>query len=287
MVRLNIRIEDLKRAKTGLDSKQIKARKELLALAMWFKVQHSNGAILRVTKAYLRKNAGIGKDKAERLIQQMKNSDLFTIIQQGDGTYRVWVGTFHDKQTKRKKSRRGRRYREDDVCLFEFEKDCKLKDIYNAINERLMLLSISAANRKESLRKGGEKSSSCSVANPVQVTTKAFAKTVGMGVGSVSRIKKRLVGRGVIASTYAEKHSTDLRNKKEAELLLQRLGKRDFTYRYGDFGYVLIPCSFSIIAHDGTRFFCHKFTNYKSSNEVRNLKANRSVRNRYSFMQFD
>ena len=55
MVRLNIRIEDLKRAKTGLDSKQIKARKELLALAMWFKVQHSNGAILRVTKAYLRK----------------------------------------------------------------------------------------------------------------------------------------------------------------------------------------------------------------------------------------
>lgn len=287
MVRLNIRIEDLKRARTGLDCKQIKARKELLALAMWFKVQHSNGAILRVTKAYLRKNAGIGKGKAVRLIQQMKESDLFTIALQGDGSYRVWVGSFHDKLTRRKKSHKGRRYREDDVCLFEFEKDCKLKDIYNAINDRLMLLPISAAIRKESLRKGGEKSPSCSVANPVQVTTKAFAKTVGMGVGSVSRIKKRLVGGGVIASTYAEKHSADLRNEKEAELLLQRLGKRDFTYRYGDFGYVLIPCSYSIIAHNGERFFFHKFTNYKSSNEVRNLKANRSARNKYSFMQFD
>lgn len=287
MIRLNIRIEDLKRAKTGLDSKQIKARKELLALAMWFKIQHSNGAILRVTKAYLRKNAGIGKDKAERLIQQMKESDLFTIIQQSDGSYRVWVGTFRDKLTKRKMSRKGRKYREDDVCLFEFEKDCKLKDIYNAINDRLMLLPISAAARKESLRKGEEKSSSCFVANPVQVTTRAFAKTIGMGMGSVSRIKKRLVGRGVIASTYAEKHMADLRNEKEAERLLQRLGKRDFTYRYGDFGYVLIPCSYSIVAYNGAKFFYHKFTNYKSSNEVRNLKANRSTKNPYAFMQFD
>lgn len=287
MVRLNIRIEDLKRARTGLDGKQIKARKELLALAMWFKVQHSNGAILRVTKAYLRKNAGIGKDKAERLIQQMKESDLFTVVQQNDGSYRVWVGPFRDKLTRRKKSRKGRRYREDDVCLFEFEKDCKLKDIYNAINDRLMLLPISAANRKESLRKGGEKSPSCSVANPVQVTIKAFAKTVGMGVGSVSRIKKRLVGGGVITSTYAEKHSADLRNEKEAELLLQRLGKRNFTYRYIDFGYVLIPCSYSIITHNGERLFFHRFTNYKSSNEVRNLKANRGKNNKYSFMQLD
>ena len=134
---------------------------------------------------------------------------------------------------------------------------------------------------------GGEKSSSCSVANPVQVTTLAFAKTIGMGIGSVSRIKKRLVDRGVIASTYAEKHMTDLRNEKEAERLLQRLGKRDFTYRYGDFGYVLIPCSYSIIAYNGDKFFCHKFTNYKSKNDVRNLMSNRDVKNPYTFMQFD
>lgn len=287
MARLNIRIEDLKRAKTGLDSKQIKARKELLALAMWFKVQHSNGAILKVTKAYLRKNAGIGNDKAERLILQMKESDLFTIIRQSDGTYRVWVGSFRDKLTKRKKSRKGRTYRADEVCLFEFEKDCKLKDIYNAINDRLMLLPISAASRKESLRKGEEESSSSSVANPVQVTTKAFAKTIGMGVGSVSRIKKRLVGTGVITSTYAERHSADLRNEVEAKRLLQRLGKRDFTYTYGDFGYVLIPCSYSIVAHNGATFFYHKFTNYKSINMVRNLKANRSKKKPYAFMQID
>lgn len=287
MVRLNIRIEDLKQAKLGFDGKQIKAKKELLALAMWFKVQHSNGAILRVTKAYLRKHAGIGKDKAERLIAQMKENDLFTVIRQNDGAYRVWVGSFHDKLTKRKKSRKGRKYREDDVCLFEFEKDCKLKDIYYAINDRLMLLPISAATRKESLRKGGDNNSPCSVANPVRITTRTFAKTIGMGIGSVSRIKKRLVKGEVLVSTYAERHSADLRNENEAKRLLQRMGRRGFTYTYGDFGYVLIPCSYSIIASNGDMFFYHKFTNYKSRNEFRNLKANRGKENLYAFMQFD
>lgn len=290
MITINIRIEDLKRLRFGLDSKQVKAKKELLALAILMKGKHSNGAILRLSKNYIRKNFGVGKVKAERLMGQMRESDMFTVADDArHGGLRVQVATFRDKTTKRKKSRKGRLYRSDDVCRFTFSEDSSLKDIYNLINEKLMLLPISSANRKDCLRKGGDKNPSCSVANPVSVTMRAFAKTIGMGVASVSRIKKRLLEREVITSTYAEKHSADLRNKVEADRLLMRLGKHGFTYTYGDFGYVLIPCKYSIVAHDGESIFYHKMFNYKSSNDVKNQKANPSGgrRGKYAFMVED
>lgn len=287
MITINIRIDDLKRLHHGVDSRQVKARKELLALAILMKGKHSNGAILRLSRKYLRKNFGIGDAKAKRLIQQMMESDLFTVRDDFKrGGLHVQVSSFRDKVSRRKKSRKGRLYRSDDVCRFTFSEDSNLKDIYNLINEKLMLLPISSANRKDCLRKGEAKTSSCSVANPVSVTTRAFAKTIGMGVASVSRIKKRLLGKEVITSTYAEKHSADLRNEFEAERLLQRLGKHKFTYTYGDFGYVLIPCKYSIVAHDGEGIFYHKMFNYKSSNGVKNRKANMGGgrRSQYSFM---
>ena len=53
--------------------------KELLALAIWFKMQHSNSVIWNVTEYKLRKGLRIGRPKAQRLIQDMKDSDLFTI----------------------------------------------------------------------------------------------------------------------------------------------------------------------------------------------------------------
>lgn len=289
-MRINIRIEDLKRLRFGLDSKRVKAKKELLALAILMKGKHSNGAILRLSKNYIRKNFGVGKEKAERLIRQMCESDMFTVADDArHGGLRVQVASFRDKTTKRKKSRKGRLYRSDDVCLLEFAEDSTLKDIYNLINEKLMLLPISSATRKDSLRKGEGKISSCCVADSVSVTTKAFAKTIGMGMASVSRIKKSLLKKEVISSTYAERHSVDLRNKVEADNLLKRFGKHKFTFTFGDFGYVLIPCKYSIIAHDGESFFYHKFFNYKSRNDVRNNLANQSneKRNKYALMVED
>ena len=70
---INVNIELLKRFSST------KRMKELLALAIWFKMQHSNSVIWNVTTFKLRKGLHIGNVKAERLIQDKKDSDLFSV----------------------------------------------------------------------------------------------------------------------------------------------------------------------------------------------------------------
>lgn len=272
MVHLNIPNEILKQVAHGGDYKAIKERKELLALAIWFKVNHSNSSILNVSKYNLMKWLRIGKIKAKRLIAQMKESDNFTVKGTGVGTYHVWVASFHDKADKRR-GKDGRIYRAENCCLFEVDKNYSLKDIYALINEKLMLLPISSASRKDGFVEANKKKNPRCVANPVRITLNAFASTIGMSRGSVSTLKKKLIGKGVFAAKPAEKHMTDLRNAALAAQMLLSLGVADFTYRYGDFGYVLIPCSYSITDVKGTGYK-HRFYNYKSRNEYRNALCN-------------
>ena len=103
---INVNIELMKRFSST------KRMKELLALAIWFKMQHSNSVIWNVTTFKLRKGLHIGNVKAERLIQDMKDSDLFSV--EGD---KVVVSSFRDHTTKFTK--KGREYHGSKVCKFE------------------------------------------------------------------------------------------------------------------------------------------------------------------------
>lgn len=272
MAHLNVPLDILKQVAHGGDYKAIKERKELLALAMWLKVNHPNSSILNVSKNNLVKWLSIGKIKAKRLIAQMIECDKFTLKETGVGTYHVWVASFHDKANIRR-GKNGRKYRSETCCLFEIDKNSSLKDIYALINEKLMLLPISSASRKDGFVEAKKQKNSRCVANHVHITLKAFAATIGMSRGSVSTLKKKLIAKGIMSAKPAEKHMTDLRNAVLAAQMLLSLGVADFTYRYGDFGYVLTPCSYSITDAKGTGYK-HRFYNYKSRNEYRNAVCN-------------
>jgi hypothetical protein len=225
---INVTIELLRRFSSS------KRMKELLAVAIWMKMQHSNSVIWNVSVSRLKNGLHIGKDKSRRLIQDMRGNDLFAMT--GD---KVMVSSFRDRTIKR--TRKGWVYHGAMVCKFEV-KDYTLRELYNLINEKLFEFQICAAEHKDCSLKDKKSSS----AKGHAITTKQFGKAINMSIGSVSTIKKRLVGRGRISSTYAEKYSFDVRNKDEKERVLHRTGKKKADYTIGELGFIVLPCSYSI-----------------------------------------
>lgn len=209
--------------------------KELLAVAIWMKMQHSNSVVWNVTASKLRKQLGIGKAKADRLIRDMKDSDLFSV----NGNI-VVVSSFRDKTAKI--TRKGTIYRGAMVCRFE-AREYSLKELYNLINEKLFEFQVCAAEYKDCLKCSTKKGIG---AKYHAITTIQFGMALNMGSGSVSRIKKRLVAERKIDSTYAQKHSFDMRNELERDRTLLRTGKSKEDFIIGDLGFVVLPCSYSL-----------------------------------------
>ncbi len=226
-----------------------KSMKELLATAIWMKMQHSNSVIWNVSATRLRKELHIGKEKSKRLIRDMRDNDLFFVA--GNN---VMVSSFRDHTIKW--NRKGRVYHGSLVCKFEI-RDYTLKELYNLINEKLFEFQICAAEHKDCLLKEHQKPVS---AKGHAITSRQFSKVINMSVGSVVTIKKRLVSQGRISSTLAEKHSFDKRNEDEKKRVLQSTGKQKEDFTIGDLGFVVLPCSYSIEdrrVSDGFRYLIY------------------------------
>ncbi len=237
---INVTLEILNRFSSS------KRAKELLAVAIWMKMQHSNSVIWNVTEYKLRKGLHIGKTKAGRLITDMRESDLFAV----DGG-NVAVSSFRDHTMKR--TRKGRAYHGAMVCKFEV-REYRLSELYNLINEKLFEFQICAAEHKDCLLKERNKPSS---AKGKAITTMQFKDAIKMGSGSVCRIKKRLSAEGKISFTLAEKHCFDMRNDEERLRTLQRTGKRKQDFAIGNLGFVVLPCSYSITDRSVSDGFRH------------------------------
>lgn len=237
---INVTIELLKTYSSS------KSMKELLALAIWFKMQHSNSVIWNVTEYKLRKGLRIGKVKAERLIRDMKESSLFSV----EGN-KVVVSSFRDHTTKW--TRKGKEYRGGMVCKFEV-KEYTMKELYNLINEKLFVYPICAAEHKDCCLKASDDGKVG--AKGKAITLGQFQKAINMCSGSASNLKKRLIREGKIASTIAEKHSFDLRNEEETRRTLARTGKKKADFVVGLFGFVVLACSYTVtdrMVSDGFR----------------------------------
>lgn len=237
---INVTIELLKAYSSS------KSMKELLALAIWFKMQHSNSVIWNVTTYKLRKGLRIGKVKAERLIRDMKESDLFSV----DGD-KVVVSSFRVHTTKW--TRKGKEYHGAMVCKFEV-KEYTMKELYNLINEKLFVYPICAAEHKDCCMKASDDEKVG--AKGKAITIGQFQKAINMCSGSVSKLKKKLIKEGKISSTLAEKHSFDVRNEEKTKRTLMRTGKKKADFVVGTLGFVVLACSYSVtdrMVSDGFR----------------------------------
>lgn len=247
---INVTIELLKTYSSS------KSMKELLALAIWFKMQHSNSVIWNVTEYKLRKGLRIGRPKAQRLIQDMKDSDLFTI----DGN-KVVVSSFRDHTTKW--TRKNKEYHGAMVCKFEV-KEYTMKELYNLINEKLFVYPICAAEHKDCCMKASDDGKVG--AKGKAITIGQFKKAINMSSGAVSKLKKKLIGEGKISSTLAEKHSFDVRNEEETKRTLKRTGKKKADFVVGTLGFIVLACSYSITdrtVSDGFRHLIYGKQNEK------------------------
>lgn len=222
-----------------------KRTKELLAVAIWIKMQHSNSVMWNVTEYKLRKRLHIGKAKAERIIRDMKESDLFTV----EGN-KVTVASFRDKQDKW--TRKGMVYHGAMVCRFPHQ-EYRLNELYNLINEKLFEYQICAAEHKDCCLNEQKPSG----AKGKAITIKQFKQALNMGAASVVRIKKRLIADGKVNSSIAEMHSFDLRNDEEQKRTLQRTGKRKADFVVGLLGFVVLPCLYSVADRSVTDSFRH------------------------------
>ena len=245
---LNINIDILRRHSHSKDAK------EALCFAIWCKMQHSNSIMYEMSLKEVKERLKVGYGKAKKLLACIDTNELF-IHDRESRTFRVV--SFRDKTAK--KTRKGRNYSSAFVCKIPVNKDYTLKGLYNILNEKLFLLPI-VGQEKNCLPNAEKKSSTRCLPN--FITLKEFEKVVGMGHGSVCKIKKNLINKGIIKSTIAEQHCTDIRDDEMKKSILQKWGRRGFTFVVGTLCYLIIPCSYSIGARSEYNSFQHKIYNY-------------------------
>lgn len=235
---LNITIDLLRRYSLS------KRMKELLGVAMWMKMQHSNGVMWNVTAYRLRKSLKVGKAKADRILKDMAYDELFLLKDRN-----VHVMSFRDHSPRQ--NRRGKDYRGAMVCKFPIRQDYTLKELYSLINERLFELPICAAEHKDC-------SQDLAGASGKAITVGEFMTVLQMGHGSVVRIKKRLVKQGSIVVTPAERAACiHVRNTNEQHSILSRLGRMGFTFTYRTFRYIISIARYAINDADILKCFRH------------------------------
>lgn len=248
---VNISLDILKQYS---DSKE---RKELLATGIAFHLWRSNGVVWNVTYRNLMEWLHIGKKKAKRLIVQMETDPMFDV----NGT-KVSVHSFRDKTQKRTK--KGRRYSGAVCALIKANRDYTLKELYDIINDLLLLARIKATTGLTPYP----------IEDSVQprsyLTCRSLAKTIGMGRSSVSRITKRLKDNGtiikdpaIICAVLGMEHATEIK------CILHRLGYHSISFQKGSNAWIVIPCGYAINDPEVLHSIRHKIYGYHKNGHAK------------------
>lgn len=246
---LNIPISTIRRYS------RTKRDKEALCFAVWCKMQHSNSIMFSMTKIQVKKSLCVSHQKATRILDAIhEDSFLFTPLDDG----RFLVNSFKDKEIKTNK--KGEEYTGATVFRIEVRQDYTLKELYNIINNALYEYTVWASEQNRF-----HVSTKCLRS---YITGKEFEKVVGMGHGSIARIKKTLVKSGRISSTLAEKHYADERNLGECESALKKQGVKTFTYSRKGVHCVVVPCSYTITNRRVNSQFVHKIYGYSKKKAI-------------------
>ena len=217
----------------------------ILCFAIWCKIQHSNSIMFDMGTRQLMRTLHISQPKAQLLLNAIKTDDLFSIKEDG----RFIVTSFKDDT--RKLDKNGRVYKGAKMFTIEVNKQYTLKDIYNRLNELLFLFQIGSQEANSSHVSGNKKSNR--LCRSTFITMNQLQSAIGLSHGSVSGIKKRLIKKEQIKSTYAEMHMADKRVPNQVETMLIRFGRKNPTFEIGDNAYVCIPCSYEITSRDAKR----------------------------------
>lgn len=242
---LNIMVELVERYACGYSKEERSKRMAILCFAIWCKMQHNNSVMFGMSLRQMKRTLHISQKKAQLLLDAIKTDELFVEKEGG----RFMVASFKDDTIKRDK--KGRIYKGAKMFTLEVNKEYTPKDIYNRLNELLFLYQIGSQEANSSHVSGNKKTNR--LCRSTFITMKQLQGAVGMSHGSVSGIKKRLIKKEQISSTYAELHMANKRVPKQVQMMLRRFGRKNPTFEVGDNVYVCIPCSYSITSRDAKR----------------------------------
>lgn len=174
MAHLNVPIELIKRYKES------KARKELLAFAIGIKCLYSNSVLTEVSAVKVMKLFHVSHSRANRLIEEAKNSSLFSF----DPTFnQLRVNTFKDKSYKVSKT--GVRYISD-YCYKLDVKEYSIGELCHTLTKILMLNAIHAV-QLDKLLKSGNKVIERPCAYSKGLNLRKLASIAGVSLATASR----------------------------------------------------------------------------------------------------
>lgn len=234
-----------------------KERKELLGVCILGHLWRNNGVVWNFTYRNAMKWLHVGKPKAKRLIQQMKECKrLFSF--NGDV---LSCRSLRDKSCKR--TRNGRNFSGAICACIKANRDYTLKDIYNIINDIIVLARIKATTGRTIFSIVTH-----SVSERSFLTCRTLAESLGMSRSSAMRITNRLRNNGVIIKDPAiEFLALDSCHKREIQRALDMLNYKHVSYTSKQgYSYIIIPNGYAIDNIDAYNSIRHKIYGYKDKN---------------------
>lgn len=231
-----------------------KERKELLGVCILFHLWRNNGVVWNVDYRNLMAWLHIGKPKAKRLIRQMRechrlfgfNGNIFSARSLRDKT--------------RKRTRKGKNYSGAVCACIGANREYTLKDIYNILNDIIVLARIKATPPETRFS-----IITHSVSERKYFTCREIAKSLGMSRSSAMRITNRLRDNGVIIKDPAYQFlALDARHEAEIKEALISLGYKtvSFVSKKG-YAYIIIPNGYAIDDFEAYGSIRHKIYGYK------------------------
>lgn len=233
-----------------------KRRKELLAFAIYCHIVRVNAVLMDYTAYRLRKDLKIGKKKADRLLNDISQDELFTV----EGN-KIRAAALRDKTIKY--NRNGYSYQGCMVVTLHIKADRNytLKELYDWINEVLIESSICAKEKRDNSNKGGK--TDHVMPNSNELTLKSLSGSTRMSMSSTRNILKRLIAEGKLNKKPSAFFATaDNRCRESMTYALQRAGRSVFTFFYKNVWYIVMPCSYSIADRSISENFKHKIHGY-------------------------
>lgn len=164
------------------DYKASKSRKELLSFAIAIKCLHVNSVVTDVSVKKIMRLFHVSNAKAKRLLQDAKNSPLFSYSER---TNQLRVKTFKDKSYKVAKN--GMRYISD-YCYKLERKVYSIKELCRIISDVLIKNAIHAVQMDKLLKSGAKSPSSYAKG----LNMRKLSRIAGISLSSVSRTVNRM-----------------------------------------------------------------------------------------------
>ena len=232
---LNIPIELIKQYKG------CKAKKELLSFAIGIKCLHSNSVLTDVSAVKIMKLFHVSHAKANRLLQEAKDSSLFFY----DNTFnQLRVNSFKDKSVKVSKS--GVKYTSD-YCYKLDKKEYSIGELCHILTKVLLMNAIHAV-QIDKLLKSGTKSINRPCAYPKGLNMRKLASIAGISLASASRTINEMWQCNQIDKTrcHAELAISCVNEYTIEEWKKKSGGRKFFRNPKDNTGWVFIPSEYSL-----------------------------------------